>query len=187
MNGTFPKLGPVPKMSGRGGCYCGRRGLPDEWVAQMYADYKRLGSLAKVGALHNRTRQNMFSIFQTAGLKLRSRNLQRQRRYKGRSYTLDAQGYWRDTVYRSAHYEPKTFLHRRIWIERRGPIPAGHTIVFKDGDRSNCRLSNLQLMPRRQQQDRVRTGANQFTKTARSRLATLLNGEVGLSAQLKAA
>lgn len=37
-------------------------------------------------------------------------------------------------------------LNRQIWQQHHGPIPAGHIVAFKDGDRANCDIANLELM-----------------------------------------
>ena len=180
----FPKLG-VTSLRGQGGCYCGRRGLPREWVLRMYADYQRLGSLSKAGALHGRTRQNMWGIFQTAGLKLRRRNFRPAITYQGRKYTTDGYGYWRDTIYRSQNYRPgMTYLHHRIWIAHHGPIPPGHTICFKDGNRQNCAIGNLEMLTHDEQQQRRGTGKNGATVTAGTRLELLLSGRAGMTATM---
>lgn len=44
--------------------------------------------------------------------------------------------------------EPKNwkFKHRLVWEQLHGPIPAGHVITFKDGDRHNCAPENLMLI-----------------------------------------
>jgi hypothetical protein len=39
-------------------------------------------------------------------------------------------------------------LHRHVWEQSNGPIPAGHAVVFRDRDRSNCDLGNLELITR---------------------------------------
>lgn len=174
---SFPKMaGCVPNLRRQGGCYCGRRGLPREWVLQMYEDYKLLGSLAKAGARHGRTRQSMFGLFKYHGLELNHKQFRAVIVYKGRKYSKDDQGYYRDTVFRSSRHTPKTYLHRRIWIEARGPVPNGYTLMFKDGDRTNCRLENLECVSREEQQRRVRTGENGATKTSAARLNLILAG-----------
>lgn len=173
---SFPKLGFVPNLRGYGGCYCGRRGMPREWVQQMYQDYLRLGSLEKVGKLHGRTRQSMFGIFQTAGLPLNAKAFQKPVSYRGRKYTNDKDGYLRDTVFRGAKYNGETFLHRRVWVDHNGPIPPGNKICFKDGDRQNCAIGNLEMLTHDQQQQRRGTGRNQYTVTAKARLSLLLRG-----------
>jgi len=37
-------------------------------------------------------------------------------------------------------------LHRHVWEKEHGPIPEGLNLVFKDQDRMNCQLSNLELI-----------------------------------------
>jgi len=38
--------------------------------------------------------------------------------------------------------------HRYVWQEAGREIPPGHVVVFKDGNRKNVSLENLELMPR---------------------------------------
>jgi HNH endonuclease len=185
--GTSPKAGPaepipkmgtcVPKMSGMGGCYCGRRGLPATAIGQLYADYLRLGSLAKAGKLHGRTRQSVFNLFKPRGLKLFKRNFKQQIEYRGRKYTLSKGDYYRDTIFRSGKYTEETFLHRRVWVDNFGPIPHGHDVGFKDRDRSNCAPNNLICLPHAEYSSYTATGENGATKSAKQRMAMLLAGE----------
>jgi len=37
-------------------------------------------------------------------------------------------------------------LHHREWEKHHGPIPPGHKVVFKDGDRSHSAIENLELL-----------------------------------------
>lgn len=39
-------------------------------------------------------------------------------------------------------------LQRHTWEQHKGPIPPGHTVVFKDGNRSHCDIENLELISR---------------------------------------
>ena len=48
-------------------------------------------------------------------------------------------------------------LHRFIWQQANGPIPKGYKIYFKDGDRSNCKLENLDIV-----KNSVLTAANRW-------------------------
>ncbi len=41
-------------------------------------------------------------------------------------------------------------LQRHVWEEHRGPIPPGHAVCFKDRDRKNCAIENLELLSRAQ-------------------------------------
>lgn len=39
-------------------------------------------------------------------------------------------------------------VHLILWESAHGPLPAGHALVFKDGDRSHIALDNLELITR---------------------------------------
>lgn len=38
--------------------------------------------------------------------------------------------------------------HRHLWEQENGPIPAGHNLIFRDGNTMNCALDNLELISR---------------------------------------
>lgn len=169
----------VPIMGGNTpGCQAvGRRGLPREYVLRIYADYLRLGSVRAAARLHNRSPQALDSLFHTHELVVTQKSLKRKRWFNGRSYTQDAQGYWRDTVYRGRRArDGVNQLHHVIWIARHGPIPAGRVLVFRDGNRDHCELANLELVSRAEQVRRRATFENGATKTAAARLGLLLAG-----------
>jgi len=39
-------------------------------------------------------------------------------------------------------------VHTVLWEKKRGPVPKGFALAFKDGDRTHIRLSNLELISR---------------------------------------
>lgn len=39
-------------------------------------------------------------------------------------------------------------VHRLLWVAHNGPIPAGHAVAFKDGDKQHITLDNLELISR---------------------------------------
>ena len=41
------------------------------------------------------------------------------------------------------------FLHRELWEQHHGPIPRGHAVVFRNGDKRDLRIENLELLTRR--------------------------------------
>lgn len=47
-------------------------------------------------------------------------------------------------------WERWEFLHRTTWEEHYGPIPEGGMIIFKDGNKLNCDISNLALITKRE-------------------------------------
>ena len=42
------------------------------------------------------------------------------------------------------------FVHVDLWEQHHGSIPAGHAVVFRNGDRSDIRIGNLELVTRRE-------------------------------------
>jgi len=42
------------------------------------------------------------------------------------------------------------FCHVLLWERHRGPVPRGHVVTFRDGDRSHIRMPNLELITRRE-------------------------------------
>jgi hypothetical protein len=50
-----------------------------------------------------------------------------------------------DTGYMPADWKA---VHALNWEETNGPIPRGHVVVFKDGNRQNLELANLELVTR---------------------------------------
>lgn len=46
---------------------------------------------------------------------------------------------------RGTQWERWQMLNRVIWEEKNGPVPKGHVLIFKDGNRENCSLDNLLL------------------------------------------
>lgn len=67
----------------------------------------------------------------------------------------DSEGYLRIKV-REAEYGKEAtgfgntnvwpLLSRRVWQQHNGPIPPQHIVIFKDGNRGNCAIENLELM-----------------------------------------
>ncbi len=42
-----------------------------------------------------------------------------------------------------------TFVHRLVWEQAHGAVPPGFALVFRNGDRADIRLDNLELITRR--------------------------------------
>lgn len=47
-------------------------------------------------------------------------------------------------------WERWEFLHRAVWREHYGEIPEGMMIVFRDGNRANCDISNLMMISKQE-------------------------------------
>ena len=62
-------------------------------------------------------------------------------------------------------------LHRKIWEDIHGTIPKGHTIIFKDGNKLNCKLDNLDIISR--QQNMVRNTIHRYPEEIKNAIKTL--------------
>lgn len=129
---------------------CGRRGLPAELVAAMYADYQRLGSARKAGKLHGRSGQMLDDIFKRHGLALKPGPKAKAAAvwWQEERWSPDHQGFFRSTTFASRKAVQGRLLHRVKWERLKGPIPKGHVVCFKDFDRGNCELENLACVSR---------------------------------------
>jgi len=82
------------------------------------------------------------------------------------SEVIDSDGYRKIKV---ADPNKWKFVHRLIWENANGPIPAGHALIFADGDRRNISLDNLLLITKaqlvRMNQQRLITNNAELTKT----------------------
>jgi HNH endonuclease len=66
----------------------------------------------------------------------------------------DREGYLRIKVRERTSYAEEPGWHpnvwpllsHHVWQQHHGPIPNGHLVVFKDRDRSNCVIENLELI-----------------------------------------
>jgi hypothetical protein len=67
------------------------------------------------------------------------------------SWRHDDDGYLQrkvtDTGYPPRDWRP---WHHVVWEEANGPIPAGHALVFRDGNKQHIALENLELLTRRE-------------------------------------
>ena len=167
----------------------------ERFIRKWYRDYCSGLSLEQVGDKYHRTRQTIFDVFKRRGFKLRARTFLEAVVYKGRKYTRQKvcgkHRYLRCTTGRGkdAHLNKKAYLHHVVWQEHNGPIPRGYKVCFKDGNHLNYAVENLELLSNSDQPRKHATGANQFTKTAKTRLDLLMgNFESGgglLASQLE--
>jgi hypothetical protein len=67
--------------------------------------------------------------------------------------TVDACGYLkrkvRDDAPPGMSRKNWAFVHILLWEEHNGPVPAGHAVTFVNGDRTDIRIENLELIDRR--------------------------------------
>jgi hypothetical protein len=64
-------------------------------------------------------------------------------------------------------------LHRKIYADKKGPIPSGHIVAFKDGNKLNCSLENLYLMPMKKNLQRNRSSFNEYPESIKTTVKIL--------------
>ena len=62
----------------------------------------------------------------------------------------DSSGYLKQKI-ADNHWE---YVHRLVWEKAHGPIPDGHIVIFKDGDKSHIALDNLACISQRENMQR---------------------------------
>lgn len=56
----------------------------------------------------------------------------------------------RDDAPKGRSYQNWRFVHVLVWEEAHGPLPAGHAVAFKNGDKTDITLDNLELISRKE-------------------------------------
>lgn len=127
-------------LTRKGAVYCGR---------DCYQKAHRSGSITRVCPGCGRTFSVCRADAERGRMKscsLKCRNLlsrtQPTIEYKGVVFHRRRNG-----AYLSGH-PPYAYLHRVIWEEKHGPIPARHIVRHRDGDRGNNEPANLELVAR---------------------------------------
>jgi hypothetical protein len=113
-------------------------------VAAMYAAYRRGLSVGAVANLYHRTRQSVFSVFQSRGYELRHKQMIGAVKIRGVRFIPTKGGYLRGTVPDGR----RMLAHQWIWEKKHGEIPDGMTLHFIDGNPKNVKIENLELVPR---------------------------------------
>lgn len=63
--------------------------------------------------------------------------------FNGLRYYRKPSGY-----YKADHARGGEYLHRAVWADANGPIPAGFDVHHVDENKSNCAIGNLELKPK---------------------------------------
>ena len=135
-------------------------------VDAMYSLYQAGKSLAQVADVFGVTRQSVYAVFKSRGIKCRAKRFLESILYNGDKYTPGKGGYYRRTR-RNGHAE--TLLHRQMWIDAHGSIPVGHEIHHRDFDRQHNELSNFECLPKSDHTRLYSPHNNQHTRGHRRR------------------
>ena len=121
--------------------------LPEHVVRAMHADYLNLCSTDRAGALYRRCGDALQKVFTRRGLPMIKPAPSPTKEYRGTVFHRDPHGQYRKAVMVNGR-RSTTWLHRVMWTDLHGPIPAGHEVTFADFDRDNVTPANLICLPK---------------------------------------
>lgn len=120
------------------------RHINRERLAQYIEMYNRGMSLNDIGLAVGVTGQTVMETMRRGGAMRRPRpTCPAVVEYKGLRFSPEKDGYLRCTRGAARKAGGTAYLHRMVWEDHHGPIPAQHMICFRDGNRANCAIENL--------------------------------------------
>lgn len=130
----------------------------DKKYDKAYDMYNEGLSLSEVAEKLNVTRQSVFTAFKRRGYKLRKSNERDFQIYDGKKFTLRNNGYYGLSVGK------RTLLHRYVWEKEIGKIPKGYDIHHINEIKGDCRIQNLECLPKSEHTRIYSPHNNQYTK-----------------------
>jgi predicted DNA-binding protein YlxM (UPF0122 family) len=110
-------------------------------TAEKYWELYQQGfSFEEVGKSFGVSRQAVWGVLKNHGYPLRKKRQLPFIEYEGKRYVYD------DGHYRYTEKGKSIFLHRVVWEQHKGSIPAGYNIYHINGDKSNNSIENLQCL-----------------------------------------
>jgi hypothetical protein len=140
-----------------------RRAKSEEVAQAMYRAYRKGMSIREIANLYQGryTHQSIWGFFKKRRFALRSQKPREAVIYLGRSFTSNNECYFQASIDKKFVY-----LHRVVWQDNFGPIPAGMVVHPKNGDRRDISPHNLELLSRADVIHLRKEHHNQFTKSS---------------------
>lgn len=119
----------------------------DRFLASDWCHKKNDGSFSKGHEPHNKGRKGWQAGGRSAETRFRTGN--RPHTWAPVGSTRLQDGYLQVKV-ADTGYTPRDFrsVHVMLWEEHNGPIPDGHCVVFRNGNKEDIRIENLELVSR---------------------------------------
>lgn len=140
----------------------GKRRRPAAVLKALWEDYRRLGSLRAVA--------KFYGVHHSAVAKLFRRHDMPSIRRKplpfvivdGLKYVADKQGYFVG----SRRSDMGKALHKILWVRANGQVPAGHRLVFLDGNPGNYQTANIRCVASKEYWKHVSAGRRREKREA---------------------
>jgi hypothetical protein len=132
--------------------------IPDtKTTNEMFSLYEDGYSIAQVAKAFGVSRQSVFERFKRAEKILRSKKKLPFIIFNGKKYTLRNNGYMACTD------GERSLMHRDVWCFHNGNIPEDHDIHHINNDKTDNRISNLELLLKSEHTKKHGFRGNQYT------------------------
>jgi len=135
--------------------------MKSEKYKEMYETYKKGFSLEDIGKMYGMSRQSVYAGFKCRSFILREKNKLPFLIIDDIKFTLRNNGYYGRTN------GERDLMHRYVWIKNNGEIPKGYDIHHINHDKSDNRISNLEMYTKSEHSKKFVTGNNQYGKKDR--------------------
>lgn len=123
-----------------------------------YIKYQEGLSLSQVAKDIGVSRQGLFKAFKLRNFELRTQNQRDFQIYDGKKFTLRNNGYY------GLSTGERTLMHRYVWENEKGKIPDGWDIHHLNEIKGDCRIENLECLPKADHTRKYSPHNNQYTK-----------------------
>ena len=108
-------------------------------IENLRREYERQPSLQATADYFGLSKSHVFYLLKRHKVKLRSKPSRPRRWHNGLEYAFDGQYWWRMTKNKQGQS-----LHKVIWEEKHGPVPAGHKLILCGSPED---VENVRLVP----------------------------------------
>lgn len=124
---------------------------------KAYSLYESGLSLSEVAEILNVSRQGVYKAFKLRGYSLRKMQPREIQVFDGKNFTIRNTGYYGLTT------GNRKLMHRYVWEYYNGQIPNGHDVHYKNNNKADNRIENLECLPKSEHTRLYSPHNNQFT------------------------
>lgn len=122
----------------------------EDWTAAEVAVLRARYADTRTEVLAGKLGRSVYAVYRRALMEGVRKTREHKRARRGFGFVGDERwqkGYLeRKVADCTAEHSGWVTVHVLLWREAHGPVPAGHRVCFRDGDRTNITLGNLELV-----------------------------------------